>query len=191
MALAANIHFDGIAFFRGTRFERRAARARHGDLVIVGMNVCLHNFTSPALTLLKSRCSHIIYDFGAQVKLNRAPFKKFLVCHGGKPFAAFWGESLAKFLRLHYNGYHRILGRVRSAPVLRKAMKIWKVLAPGTIAAEERPDNIQTATQAKVKVTKLLLSPADLRVYAGSAPAYPASKVPFVVITVLQPSAAT
>lgn len=52
-------------------------------------------------------------------------------------------------------------------------MKIWKVLAPGTIAAEERPDNIQTATQAKVKVTKLLLSAADMRVFGGGAPSYP------------------
>lgn len=53
-------------------------------------------------------------------------------------------------------------------------MKIWKVLSPGVLAEEEKPESIQSPTQAKVKVTKLLLSSAELRVFDGSAgAAYP------------------
>lgn len=53
-------------------------------------------------------------------------------------------------------------------------MKIWKVLSPGVLAEEEKPESIQTPTQAKVKVTRLLLSPAEVRVFDGSAGvAYP------------------
>ena len=53
-------------------------------------------------------------------------------------------------------------------------MKIWKVLSPGILAEEEKPESIQTPTQAKVKVTRLLLSPAEVRVFDGSAGvAYP------------------
>ena len=54
MAFAANIHFEGIAFFRGARFKRSAARAGHGDLVIIGMYIGFHSFTS--LCVLSLRC---------------------------------------------------------------------------------------------------------------------------------------
>lgn len=53
-------------------------------------------------------------------------------------------------------------------------MKIWKVLSPKVLTEEERPDAVSGETQAKVKVTKLLLSDADLRNYSGALhPKYP------------------
>lgn len=53
-------------------------------------------------------------------------------------------------------------------------MKIWKILSPKVLTAEERPDAVSGETQAKVKVTKLLLSDADLRNYSGALhPKYP------------------
>ena len=54
MALTANIHFHGIAFFRGARFERGAASTGNGDLVIIGMYIGFHVFTS--LCVLSLRC---------------------------------------------------------------------------------------------------------------------------------------
>ncbi len=53
-------------------------------------------------------------------------------------------------------------------------MKIWKILSPKVLTSEERPDNLTSATQAKVKVTQLLLSGTELRAYCGiSKPKYP------------------
>ena len=53
-------------------------------------------------------------------------------------------------------------------------MKIWKILSPKVLTAEERPDNITTETQAKVKVTKLLFSDNEARAYIGvPRPKYP------------------
>ena len=53
-------------------------------------------------------------------------------------------------------------------------MKIWKILSPKVLTAEERPDAVSGETQAKVKVTKLLLSDADMRNYSGTLhPKYP------------------
>ena len=55
-------------------------------------------------------------------------------------------------------------------------MKIWKILSPKVLTAEERPDNLTSDTQAKVKVTQLLLSGTELRAYTGN----PKPKYPFV-----------
>ena len=53
-------------------------------------------------------------------------------------------------------------------------MKIWKILSPKVLTAEERPDNITTETQAKVKVTRLLFSDYEARAYVGvPRPKYP------------------
>ena len=53
-------------------------------------------------------------------------------------------------------------------------MKIWKILSPKILTTEERPDNITTATQAKVKVTHLLFSENELPAYRGTLrPKYP------------------
>ncbi len=53
-------------------------------------------------------------------------------------------------------------------------MKIWKILSPKVLTSEERPDNITTTTQAKVKVTKMLLSGAEIRAFYGTLkPKYP------------------
>ena len=53
-------------------------------------------------------------------------------------------------------------------------MKIWKILSPKVLTAEERPDNITTDTQAKVKVTRLLFSENEARAYIGTPrPKYP------------------
>ena len=53
-------------------------------------------------------------------------------------------------------------------------MKIWKILSPKVLTSEERPDNITSDTQAKVKITNVLLTDADFRAYAGkSKPKYP------------------
>ena len=53
-------------------------------------------------------------------------------------------------------------------------MKIWKILSPNVLATEERPDNLTSPTQAKVKVTQVLLSGTELRAYSGvSKPKYP------------------
>ena len=51
VAFAANIHLEGIAFFRGARFERSAASTGNGDLVIIGMYIGLHAFTSLCVIL--------------------------------------------------------------------------------------------------------------------------------------------
>ncbi len=48
-------------------------------------------------------------------------------------------------------------------------MKIWKILSPKVLTEEERPDNITTDTQAKVKVTRVLLTDEELRSFNGSA----------------------
>ena len=54
MAFAANIHFEGIALFGRARLESGAAGAGHGDLVILGMYIGFHNFTS--FDLFPLRC---------------------------------------------------------------------------------------------------------------------------------------
>ena len=48
-------------------------------------------------------------------------------------------------------------------------MKVWKLLSPKVIAEEERPDNIASPTQAKVKITKVLLAYPEIRAYTGAA----------------------
>ena len=61
-------------------------------------------------------------------------------------------------------------------------MKTWKILSPKSMAVEERPESVQTATQAKVKVTNALLTPFDLRVYRGTIkPGYPIVPCRFAV----------
>ena len=55
-------------------------------------------------------------------------------------------------------------------------MKIWKILSPKVLAAEERPDNITAETQAKVKVTQALFTGTELAAYLG----YPKPKYPVV-----------
>ncbi len=53
-------------------------------------------------------------------------------------------------------------------------MKIWKILSPKVLAEEEKPDNITTETQAKVKITQILLTGEELRTYCGVyKPKYP------------------
>ncbi len=53
---------------------------------------------------------------------------------------------------------------------------IWKILSPKVLTSEERPDNLTKDTQAKVKVTQILLSNTELRAYCGT----PKPKYPFV-----------
>lgn len=48
-------------------------------------------------------------------------------------------------------------------------MKIWKLLSPKTLTEEERPDSISAPTQAKVKVTKVLLAYPEIRAYTGAS----------------------
>lgn len=48
-------------------------------------------------------------------------------------------------------------------------MKIWKILSPRTIVEEERPDNISAPTQAKVKITKVLLAYPEIRAFTGAS----------------------
>ena len=50
-------------------------------------------------------------------------------------------------------------------------MKIWKLQEPGLLATEERLENIEQPDQAKVRITNVLVSPTDLRVYNGDEPA--------------------
>lgn len=53
-------------------------------------------------------------------------------------------------------------------------MKIWKILSPKVLTAEERPDSLTEETQARVKVMQLMLSGSDVRSYSGSLrPKYP------------------
>ena len=55
MALAADIHFERISFLSRTGFEGRTARAGDSDLVIIGMYIGFHRFTS-LLRFLSLRC---------------------------------------------------------------------------------------------------------------------------------------
>ena len=48
-------------------------------------------------------------------------------------------------------------------------MKVWKLLSPKIFAEEERPDNIASPTQAKVKITKVLLAYPEIRAYTGAS----------------------
>ena len=48
-------------------------------------------------------------------------------------------------------------------------MKIWKILSPKVLTCEEKPDNITAETQAKVKVTSVLVTGEELRAFDGSA----------------------
>ncbi len=48
-------------------------------------------------------------------------------------------------------------------------MKVWKLLSPKIFAEEERPDAIASPTQAKVKITKVLLGYPEVRAYTGAA----------------------
>lgn len=78
---------------------------------------------------------------------------------------------LAKSARLLYNTSTNVC---RAAAHERSFMKIWKILSPKVLATEERPDNLTSRTQAKVKVTNVLLSGTELRAYCGtSKPRYP------------------
>ena len=53
-------------------------------------------------------------------------------------------------------------------------MKIWKIPSPKSLVTEERDESLQTPTQAKVKVTNVLLTPSELRVWRGTVkPQYP------------------
>lgn len=56
----------------------------------------------------------------------------------------------------------------------RRIMKIWKILSPKVLTTEERPDNITSPTQAKVKITQVLLTDTDFRIFGGTGkPRYP------------------
>ena len=48
-------------------------------------------------------------------------------------------------------------------------MKVWKILSPKILAEEERPDVISSPTQAKVKITKVLISYPEIREYNGTS----------------------
>lgn len=48
-------------------------------------------------------------------------------------------------------------------------MKVWKLLSPKVFNEEERPDSVASPTQAKVKITKVLLAYPELRAYTGAA----------------------
>lgn len=53
-------------------------------------------------------------------------------------------------------------------------MKIWKIISPKVLTEEERPDNISSDTQAKVKITKVMIGQPEIRRYSGvSKPKYP------------------
>ncbi len=47
-------------------------------------------------------------------------------------------------------------------------MKTWKIPSPKVLTAEEKPDNITTETQAKVKITKTLITYPDFSRFAGT-----------------------
>ncbi len=69
-------------------------------------------------------------------------------------------------------------------------MKIWKILSPKTLTSEERPENIDSNTQAKVKVTKVLLTDTDFRIFNGtSKPKYPVVPGRFAVGVVTEAGA--
>ena len=69
-------------------------------------------------------------------------------------------------------------------------MKIWKILSPKVLTTEERPDNITSATQAKVKITRVLLSDGDFRAFGGtSKPHYPVIPGRFAVGVVTETGA--
>lgn len=48
-------------------------------------------------------------------------------------------------------------------------MEVWKLLSPKVLASEERPDNVASPTQAKVKITKVLLAYPEIRAYTGAS----------------------
>lgn len=50
-------------------------------------------------------------------------------------------------------------------------MKIWKLPEPGRLTTEEKLENIEQPDQVKVRITNVLISPSDLRVYNGDEPA--------------------
>lgn len=53
-------------------------------------------------------------------------------------------------------------------------MKTWKILSPKVLTEEERPDNITSATQAKIKITQVLFTGTELSAYLGHPkPKYP------------------
>ena len=55
MAFAANVHFEGVSFFCRTGLEGSPASARHRYLMIIGMYIGFHTFTSLCVLSL-SRC---------------------------------------------------------------------------------------------------------------------------------------
>ena len=76
VAFAANIHLHDVALLRGARLERGAAGTRHGDLVIIGMYIRSHAYTS--LCELSLRFRFIIYHFAAQVNRYAGAYEIFL-----------------------------------------------------------------------------------------------------------------
>lgn len=76
MAFAANIHFDGIAFFGRAGLKGGPACTRYRHLVIVGMYFGFHRITSLTLTFFIKMLNHYILfrpasqtDFGGFLKL--------------------------------------------------------------------------------------------------------------------------
>ncbi len=69
-------------------------------------------------------------------------------------------------------------------------MKIWKILSPKVLTTEERPDNIASPTQAKVKITQVLLTDTDFRIFGGAGkPRYPVIPGRFAVGVVTETGA--
>ena len=66
MALAADIHFERISFFSRTGFEGRTARAGDSDLVIIGMYIGFHAFTSLCVLSFKMLNYYISFPKASQ-----------------------------------------------------------------------------------------------------------------------------
>ena len=71
MAFAADVHFQRISFLRGAGLERRPARTGHRDLMIIGMYIGFHAFTSPCLlSFIKMLTYYILFSPASQIKLR-------------------------------------------------------------------------------------------------------------------------
>ena len=61
-------------------------------------------------------------------------------------------------------------------------MQIWKIPSPKSLVREEGVETLETPTQAKIRITNVLLTPSDLRVWRGSVkPQYPVVPCRFAV----------
>lgn len=75
MAFAADIHFQRISFLGRAGLERCPARTGHRDLMIIGMYIGFHAFTSPCLlSFIKMLTYYILFSPASQIK--SCPFAK-------------------------------------------------------------------------------------------------------------------